>query len=68
MEGDEINIDLTNTNLASLYRYAFTQINNSASIITKWVESSSEVSGEIIVTATAETGSALLQCTTMSIQ
>ena len=68
MEGEEINIDLTSTNLAPLYRHAFTQINNSATIITNWVESSSEVSGETIVTATAESGSALLQCTALSIQ
>ena len=69
MEGEEINIDLTNTNLAPFYRHAFTQINNSATIITKWVESSpSLVSGKTIVTATAETGSALLQCTAMSFQ
>ena len=59
---------LTNTNLAPLYRHAFTQINNSATIITKWVESSSWVSGETIVTATAESDSAMLQCTAMSIQ
>ena len=61
MEGEEINIDLTNTNLAPLYRHAFIQINNSATIITNWVESSSDVSGETIITATAESGSALLQ-------
>ena len=68
MEGDEINIDLTSTNLSPLYRHAFTQINNSATIITNWTESSSDVSGETIVTATAESGSTLLQCTTLSIQ
>ena len=68
MEGDEINIDLTNTNLAPFYHHAFNQTNKSASIITKWVETSSEVSGETFATATAETGSALLQCTAMSIQ
>ena len=68
MEGEEINIDLTSTNLAPLYRHAFTQINNSATIITNSTESSSDISGQTIVTATAESGSVLLQCTAMSIQ
>ena len=53
MEGNEVKIDLTN---------------NSASIIAKWVETSSDVSSKTIVTATAESGSALLHRTVMSIQ
>ena len=66
MEGEKINIDLSSVNLASLYKHAFTQINNNASIITKWTETPG--SGSDPTTITAEQGSALLQCTGMTIQ
>ena len=66
MEGEKINIDLSSVNLASLYKHAFTQINNNASIITTWTETPG--SGSDPTTITAEQGSALLQCTGMTIQ
>ena len=66
MEGEKINIDLSSVNLASLYKHAFTQINNNASIITTWTETPG--SGSDPTTITAEQGSAMLQCTGMTIQ
>ena len=66
MEGEKINIDLSSVNLASLYKHAFTQINNNASIITTWTETPG--SGSDPTTITAEQGAALLQCTGMTIQ
>ena len=66
MEGEKINIDLSSVNLASLYKHAFTQINNSSPIITTWTETPG--SGSDPTTITAEQGSALLQCTGMTIQ
>ena len=66
MEGEKINIDLSSVNLASLYKHAFTQINNNASIITTWTETPG--SAGAATTITAEQGSALLQCTGMTIQ
>ena len=68
MEGESIDVDLTNVNLSSLYKHAFTQINNSAPIITKWTESQKQVGEQQINVATAEQGSAMLQCTGMTIQ
>ena len=65
MEGEKINIDLSSVNLASLYKHAFTQINNNASIITTWTETPGSGTP---TTITAEQGSALLQCTGMTIQ
>ena len=67
MEGETIDIDLTNTNLSPLYKHAFTQINNSSTIITNWTESLKTVSGVEVITATAEQGSAMLQCVGMTI-
>ena len=66
MEGEKINIDLSSVNLASLYKHAFTQINNSSPIITTWTETPG--SGSDPTTITAEQGSAMLQCTGMTIQ
>ena len=66
MEGEKINIDLSSVNLASLYKHAFTQINNNANIITTWTETPG--SAGAATTITAEQGSALLQCTGMTIQ
>ena len=66
MEGEKINIDLSSVNLASLYKHAFTQINNSSPIITTWTETPG--SAGAATTITAEQGSALLQCTGMTIQ
>ena len=66
MEGEKINIDLTSVNLSSLYKHSFTQINNSSPIITKWTETPG--SGSDPTTITAEQGSAMLQCTGMTIQ
>ena len=59
MEGEEIDIDLSDTNLAALYRHAFIQINNSATIINN---------GTFDIILTVGSSSALLQCTVMSIQ
>ena len=66
MEGEKINIDLSSVNLASLYKHAFTQINNSSPIITTWTETPG--GGSDPTTITAEQGSAMLQCTGMTIQ
>ena len=68
MEGEKVEIDLTNTNLSALYKHAFTQINNSSTIISKWTESLKTVSGVEVTTAEAEQGNAMLQCTGMTIQ
>ena len=68
MEGETVGIDLTNTNLSALYKHAFTQINNSSTIISKWTESLKTVSGVEVTTAEAEQGNAMLQCTGMTIQ
>ena len=68
IQGEKTNIDLSDVNLAALFKHAFTQINNSADIITKWSESTEQISGVDITKASAESGSALLQCVGMTIQ
>ena len=67
-EGDNIGVDITSGNLSSMFKHAFTQINNSAQIINNFTITSSTVGSETINKATAAKGSCLLQCTGMSIQ
>ena len=67
-EGDNIGVDLTSGNLSSMFKHAFTQINNSAQIINSFTVNSVQVGDETINKATAAKGSCLLQCTGMSIQ
>ena len=67
-EGDNIGVDITSGNLSSMFKHAFTQINNSAQIINNFTIASSQVGSETINKATAAKGSCLLQCTGMSIQ
>ena len=68
MEGETFDIDLTNKNLSSMYKHAFTQINNDAMVINSYKVTSQEVSGTTIKTVEANNGSAVLQCQGMQIR
>ena len=65
MEGDSIKITCDD-NLSAMFKHGFTQISNSAEIITSFTEGDSGVEG--ISQITADKGAATLQCTGMEIR
>ena len=68
MEGETFDIELINKNLSSMYKHAFTQINNDAMVINSYKVTSQEVSGTTIKTVEANNGSAVLQCQCLQIR
>ena len=67
-EGDNLNIDLTSSNMSAMFKHAFTQINNSAQIINSFKVIGVNVGNEIVNKAVANKGGCLLQCVGMTIQ
>ena len=67
-EGDTIDLDLTSGNLSALFKHAFTQINNSATIINDFRIETTTVGEGTVNKAIATKGACLLQCVGMSIQ
>ena len=65
MEGDSIKITCDD-NLSAMFKHGFTQISNSAEIITSFTEGDSGVEG--ISQITADKGAATLQCTGMEVR
>ena len=65
MEGDSINITCEQ-NLSAMFRHGFTQIDNSAEIINKFVESESGVEG--VSKITCDKGACTLICTGMEVR
>jgi hypothetical protein len=67
-EGDSIGIDVFEGNVSSMFKHAFTQINNSSEIINSFNVISTTLNEQTINKATSRKGSCLLQCVGMSIQ
>ena len=65
MEGDSIKITCDD-NLSAMFKHGFTQISNSAEIITSFTEGDSGVEG--VSQITADKGAATLQCTGMEVR
>jgi len=66
VEGEEFNMTISQ-NLSAMIKHAFTQINNSATIINKFVLTAGANTGDPS-TLTVENGECLLQCVGMSVQ
>ena len=65
MEGESINF-ACEQNLSAMFRHAFTQIDNSAEIINKFIEGASGIEG--VAQITADKGTCTLQCMGMEIR
>ena len=66
-EGKTVAIDSFSDNMSSMFKHAFTQINNSTQIINNFKVEAKTVNGENINVATATKGACTLQCTGMTI-
>ena len=66
-EGKSVAIDSFSDNMSSMFKHAFTQINNSTQIINNFKVEAKVVNEENINVATASKGACTLQCTGMTI-